>query len=81
VINRSTTRDTPISPLIFCKIAHMFGTHVAETILASVHVRAQQQAVHMDANDLIKIIEIILRTGGRPHMGNEPCGLALVAPL
>ncbi len=29
----------------------MFGTCVAETILASVHVRTQQQAGHMDASD------------------------------
>jgi hypothetical protein len=34
----------------------LFGTLVAETILASVHVRAYQQAGHMDANDLIKIL-------------------------
>ena len=30
-------------------VARMFGTRVAETILASVHVRAHQQAGHMDA--------------------------------
>ncbi len=47
----------------------MFGTCVAETILASVHVRAQQQAGHMDASDQIKLSRNILRVGGRPHMG------------
>ena len=34
----------------------MFGTRVAETILASVHVRARQQAGHMDASDLIRAL-------------------------
>jgi len=35
----------------------MFGILVAETILASVHVRAHQQAGHMDASDLIKALQ------------------------
>ncbi len=47
----------------------LFGTRVAETILASVHVRAHQQTGHMDASDLIKALQNILRGGGRPHMG------------
>jgi alanyl-tRNA synthetase len=47
----------------------LFGTRVAETILASVHVRAHQQAGHMDASDLIKALQNTLRGGGRPHMG------------
>ena len=38
------------------KVADLFGTRVAETILASVHVRTQQKAGHMNASDLIKII-------------------------
>ena len=33
------------------------GTLVAETILASVHVRAHRQAGHMDASDLIKALQ------------------------
>jgi hypothetical protein len=33
------------------------GAHVAETILASVHMRARQQAGHMDASDLIKSMQ------------------------
>src|SRR5271165_936086 len=49
-------------------VARMFGTRVAETILASVHVRAHQQAGHMDASDLIKTLPNTLRGGGRPHM-------------
>src|SRR5712671_2714113 len=36
------------------EVAVLFGTLVAETILASVHVRAHKQAGHMDASDLIK---------------------------
>src|SRR5467141_1522202 len=36
------------------EVAVLFGTLVAETILASVHVRAHKQAGHMDASGLIK---------------------------
>src|SRR3954465_4403708 len=50
-------------------VALLFGTRVAETILASVHVRAHLQAGHMDASDLIKALQNTLRGGGRPHMG------------
>ncbi len=49
--------------------AILFGTLVAETILASAHVRAHRQAGHMDASDLIKALQNTLRGGGRPHMG------------
>ena len=43
---------------------------VAETILASVHVRAHQRAGHMGARDLmIKALQDTLRGGARPHMG------------
>src|SRR5208283_3669468 len=38
-----------------------YGTLVAETILASVHVRAHRQAGHMDASDLIKALQNTLR--------------------
>jgi hypothetical protein len=44
---------------------------VAETILASVHVRAHKQAGHMDASDLIKALQNTLQGGGRPHMENR----------
>ena len=37
-------------------VVAVFGTRVAETILASVHVRARQQAGHMDASDLIRAL-------------------------
>ena len=50
------------------EVAPLFGTRVAETILASVHVRAHQQAGHMDASDSIHITAKILQGGGRPHM-------------
>ena len=53
------------------EVVFLYGTLVAETILASVHVRAHQQAGHMDASDLIKALQITLRGGARPHMENE----------
>ena len=52
------------------EVAHLFGTLIAETILASVHVRARKQAGHMGASDLIKALQNTLRGGGRPHTGN-----------
>jgi hypothetical protein len=67
--DRSTMRDTPIDPMALYAVALLFGTRVAETILASVHVRAHPQAGHMDASDLIKALQNTLRGGGRPHMG------------
>lgn len=51
--------------------ATLFGTNVAETILASVQVRAYQQAGQMNASDPIKIIKEFLQGGGRPHMENR----------
>src|SRR3954447_820620 len=51
------------------QVACLFGPRVAETILASVHVRAHQQAGHMDASDLIKTLQNTLQGGDRPHMG------------
>jgi hypothetical protein len=56
VIDRSETRDTPWTPLA-AKVAGVSGTCVAETILASVHVRARKQAGHMDASDLSKSLQ------------------------
>ena len=71
MINRSTTRDIPHFPVARYEVAVLFGTLVAETILASVHVRAHQQAGHMDASDLIKLLQNTLRGGDRPHMENQ----------
>jgi hypothetical protein len=45
-----------VDPLA-AKVAGVSGTRVAETILASVHMRARQQAGHMDASDLIKSMQ------------------------
>jgi len=56
VIDRSTTRDTPSGSVALYEVAILFGTPVAETILASVHVRAHQKAGHMNARDLIKAL-------------------------
>jgi hypothetical protein len=55
------------------EVAVLFGTLVAETVLASVHVRAHKQAGHMDTSDLIKTLQNTLQGGGRPHMENH-CG-------
>jgi hypothetical protein len=38
------------------KVAWVFGTRIAETILASVHVRARKQVGHMDASNLIRVL-------------------------
>ncbi|MCA0340487.1 MAG: hypothetical protein LCH99_12255, partial [Proteobacteria bacterium] len=46
------------------------GTRVAETILASGHVRPHPKAAHMEASDPIKIyLQKTLASGSRPHMG------------
>jgi hypothetical protein len=70
VIDRSMTREIPHSPVALHEVAHLFGALVAETILASVHVRAHKQAGHMDASDLIKALQNTLQGRGRPHMGS-----------
>src|SRR5436853_5062865 len=51
------------------KVAWLFGTRVAETILASGPNRPHQQAGHMDASDPISHLKNFLWHGGRPHMG------------
>jgi hypothetical protein len=63
VINRSPMRDIPHSPVALYEVAHLFGTLIAETILASVHVRARKQAGHMGASDLIKALQNLARRG------------------
>jgi hypothetical protein len=55
----------------YSEVAALFGTRVAETILASVHVRAHQKAGHMNASDPTVTLQTILQTGGRPHMGRD----------
>jgi hypothetical protein len=71
VINRSTTRDTPIDPMALYLVALLFGTLVAETILASVHVRAHQKAGHMGASDLIKTLQKHLARRGPSTYGSS----------
>src|SRR5487761_528710 len=60
------------------EVAGLFGTHAAETILASVHVRAHQQAEHMDASDLVKTPQKHLARRGPSTYGlttpNSPIG-------
>ena len=63
MINRSTTRVIPHFPVALDEVAFLFGTLVAETILASVHVRARKQAGHMDASDLIKALQTSCEEG------------------
>jgi hypothetical protein len=58
-------------PVALYEAALLFGTLVAETILASVQARAHKQAGHMDASDLIKALQNHLAMRGRPHMGTE----------
>ena len=45
------------------EVAILFGTLVAETILASAHVRAHEQAGHMDASDLIRALQTSCKEG------------------
>src|SRR5579872_2937893 len=49
VIRRSQTRGIPWDP-VARDAAALFGTRVAETILASGHCRPRQKAGHMTAN-------------------------------
>jgi hypothetical protein len=51
-------------PLAF-KVVEVLGTRTADTILASAHMRARQQAGHMSASDLINILHTALQGGGR----------------
>jgi hypothetical protein len=55
--------------------ALLFGTLVAETILASVQARAHKQAGHMDASDLIKALQKHLARRGPSTYGYKESGL------
>ena len=57
MINRSSMREIPHSPVALYEVANLFGTLIAETILASVHVRARKKAGHTGASDLIKALQ------------------------
>jgi len=71
VINRSTTRDTPQFAVAHYGVAILFGTLVAETILASIHVRAHKQAGHNGRKRSDQSTAKHLARGGRPHMKNK----------
>jgi hypothetical protein len=75
VINRSTTRDNPHFPVALYEVDILFGTLVAETILASVHVRAHKQAGHMGASDLIKALQKHLARRGPSTYGKSQTAL------
>ena len=51
------------------KVAQLFGTRVAQTILASGQSRSHEQVGHMSASDPIKSSLKTLANRGRPHMG------------
>ena len=55
------------------EVGVLFGTLVAETILASVHVRAHQQAGHMDASDLIKDLQTLEEGPSTYGKSSTPC--------
>src|SRR3954451_15198738 len=55
--------ETPHSPVALYEAAHLLGTLIAKTILASVHVRARKKAGHMGASDLIKALQNLARRG------------------
>jgi hypothetical protein len=56
----------------YCEVADPFETRVAETILASVHVRAHQTAGHMNASDLTVTLQTIAGIGrATTHFGHE----------
>ena len=77
MIDRSETRDTPLRTVAF-EVELLFGIHVAEPILASVHVRAQQQAGHMNASDPIKIIiRVLARRGPSTYVRSRSFAAAL----
>ena len=66
--------------------ALLFGTLVAETILASVQARAHKQAGHMDASDLIKALQKHLARRGPSTYAAEfgltaAKGMAHLVPL
>lgn len=54
VIDRSEMCGIPFESMA-SEVVRLFGTRIAETILASAHVRAREQAGHMSASDPIKI--------------------------
>ena len=70
MINRSPTKEIPHSRVALHEVPHLFGTFIAEIVLASVHRRAHEQVGHTDLGDLIKTTEKKpCEEGGRPIWG------------
>ena len=68
MINRSPTKEIPHSRVALHEVPHLFGTFIAEIVLASVHRRAHEQVGHTDLGDLIKTTEKSLaRKGAAPY--------------
>ena len=59
----------------------MFGTLVAETILASARMRTHQQAGHMDASDPIKKFAKLSCREGAVHIWGKTPGKSPSPPL
>src|SRR5215213_7611619 len=64
-------REIPHSPVALYEAANLFGTLVAKTILASVHVRARKKAGHMGASDLINAAAKYLARSGPSTYGES----------
>lgn len=73
-------RDIPHSPVALYEAAHLFGTLIAETILASVPVRARKKAGHMGASDLIKALQNTLQGRGRSLIAAPPSRAPFTSP-
>jgi hypothetical protein len=67
VIDRSKTQDTPWGPAAF-EADTLFGTCVAQPILASGHGRPRKQAGHMSASDSINHPQKALASTGAVHI-------------
>ncbi len=63
MIDRSQTRDTPRDPAAILETANLFGTRVAEPILAGGHVHRHQQTGHMIASDPIRSLLSSCKSG------------------
>src|SRR5579872_1476624 len=71
VIRRSQTRGIPWDP-VARDAAALFGTRVAETILASGHCRPRQKAGHMTANRRAHTLPKTLASRGPSTYGSLP---------
>src|SRR5919206_4149472 len=72
VIDRSQDARHSVGPSGRLKAAVLFGTRVADPILASGHLRLRQQAGHMIASDPIARTYKALATEGPSTYGSPP---------